>query len=77
MPSEKSDRISPGAIFTPEGSRRRFFQWVTSGVMGVIGFALAVPLIGYVVSPTLKRREKTWVDVGDVNEVPVGEPDAT
>lgn len=74
MPSEKSDRISPGAIFTPEGSRRRFFQWVTSGVMGVIGFALAVPLIGYVISPTLKRREKTWVDVGDVNEVPVGEP---
>ena len=41
--------------------------------MGVIGFALAVPLVGYVVSPALKRREKTWVDVGSVNEVPVGE----
>ena len=42
--------------------------------MGVIGFALAVPLVSYVVSPALKRRQKTWVDVGGVNEVPVGEP---
>ena len=74
MPDEHKSHTDPEAVFTPEGSRRRFFQWVTRGVMGVIGFALAVPLVGYVVSPALKRREKTWVDVGSVNEVPVGEP---
>ena len=72
MPIEKRD--NPETIITPEGSRRRFFQWVTRGVMGVIGFALGIPLIVYVISPALKRREKTWVDVGGVNEVPVGEP---
>jgi menaquinol-cytochrome c reductase iron-sulfur subunit len=74
MPSEKKDTVDPEAILAPERSRRRFFQWVTSAVMGVIGFALAVPLVSYVVSPALKRREKTWVDVGSVNEVPVSEP---
>lgn len=74
MPSEKQHAIDPKAIFTPEGSRRRFFQWVTRGVMAVIGVALAVPLVSYVVAPALKRREKTWVDVGGADEVPVGEP---
>ena len=74
MPDEHKSHTDPEAVFTPEGSRRRFFQWVTRGVMGVIGFALGIPLIGYLISPALKRREKTWVDVGNVNEVPVGEP---
>ncbi len=74
MTDEHKSHTDPVAIFTPEGSRRRFFQWVTRGVMGVIGFALGIPLVGYVVAPALKRRQKTWVDVGGVNEVPVGEP---
>jgi len=74
MPDEHKSHTGPETVFTPEGSRRRFFQWVTKGVMGVIGFSLGIPLIAYVVSPALKRREKTWVDVGSVNEVPVGEP---
>ena len=42
--------------------------------MGIIGFAVGIPLIAYVVSPALTRREKTWVDVGGVNEVSVDEP---
>jgi menaquinol-cytochrome c reductase iron-sulfur subunit len=70
---DKHNADSEG-IFTPEGSRRTFFQWVTRGVMVVLGFAVGIPLVGYVMSPALKRREKTWVDVGGVNEVPVGEP---
>ena len=74
MSFEKKDRADPEGSITPEGSRRRFFQWVTRAVMGVIGVGLAVPLVGYLISPALKRREKTWVDVGGVNEVPVGEP---
>jgi quinol---cytochrome c reductase iron-sulfur subunit, bacillus type len=74
MPDEHKSNTDQETVFTPEGSRRRFFQWVTRGVMGVIGFALGIPLIAYIISPALKRREKTWVDVGSVNEVPVGEP---
>ena len=74
MPNEPKTKTDPETIFTPEGSRRRFFQWVTRAVMGVIGLGLAVPLIGYVISPALKRRDKTWVDIGGLDEVPIGEP---
>ena len=41
---------------------------------GVQTCALPIPLLGYVISPALKRRERAWVDVGGVGDVPVGEP---
>jgi menaquinol-cytochrome c reductase iron-sulfur subunit len=59
---------------TPVGSRRTFFSWVTAGIAGLIGVGLAIPLFGYVISPALKRRDRSWVDVGAVGDVPVGEP---
>lgn len=74
MPSAHNDKGGSEANLMPEGSRRRFFQWVTRAVMGVIGMGLAVPLVGYVVSPALKRRTPTWVDIGSVDEIPSGEP---
>ena len=74
MPSEKKDAAKQEGCVMPQGSRRRFFQWVTKAVMGLIGIGLAVPLVGYVISPALKRREQTWVDVGGLEDVPIGEP---
>jgi len=59
---------------TPVGSRRTFFGWVTSGIAGLIGVGLAVPLLGYVISPALKRRVRPWVDVGRVQDLPIGDP---
>ncbi len=59
---------------TPVGSRRTFFRWVTAGIAGLIGTGLAIPLVGYLISPALKRRERPWVDVGSIDDVPVGEP---
>ncbi|MEK7787804.1 MAG: ubiquinol-cytochrome c reductase iron-sulfur subunit [Chloroflexota bacterium] len=61
-------------LHTPVGTRRSFFSWVTAGIAGLIGVGLAVPLLGYIISPALKRRERTWVDVGGVGDVPAGEP---
>ena len=61
-------------FYTPVGTRRRFFQWVTRAAAGFIGLALAVPIIGYVISPALKRRAQSWVDVAAMDELPVGEP---
>ncbi len=43
--------------------------------MGVIGVGLAVPLIGYVASPALKRRESSWNDVGPIDKLISGEPE--
>jgi menaquinol-cytochrome c reductase iron-sulfur subunit len=59
---------------TPVGSRRKFFRWVTGAIAATIGAGLAVPLVGYVISPALKRRDKPWVEVGRVEDLPVGEP---
>ena len=56
------------------GTRRRFFEWVITASASLIGVSLAVPLVGYLISPTLKRRERSWVDVASVSELPAGIP---
>lgn len=71
--SSEDDSHSWG-LQTPVGSRRTFFRWVTAGVAGLIGVGLAVPLLGYVISPALKRRVRPWVDVGSVQDLPIGDP---
>ena len=50
-------------------------EWVTKIAMGVIGVGLAVPLIGYVVGPALKRRESTWNEIGPIDNLRSGEPE--
>ena len=60
---------------TPVGTRRRFFGWVTKIAMGVIGVGLAVPLIGYVMAPALKRRESSWNEIGPLDNLRSGEPE--
>jgi menaquinol-cytochrome c reductase iron-sulfur subunit len=47
---------------------------VSAAAAGLIGLGLAIPLVGYVIGPAFKRREKPWVDVGDAGALPVGEP---
>ncbi|WP_447987054.1 QcrA and Rieske domain-containing protein [Nitrospira sp. Nam74] len=59
---------------TALGSRRTFFQWATATAAGLIGFSFAIPFIGYLTFPALKRREKPWVAVGNVDDLPLGEP---
>jgi menaquinol-cytochrome c reductase iron-sulfur subunit len=62
------------ACDTPVGSRRNFFQWMIGMTSGLIALGLAIPLVGYVISPALKRRDRPWVDVGGADELPVGQP---
>lgn len=72
---EPRTEFVPG-LSSPVGTRRTFFRWVTTVAAGLIGIGLAVPLIGYVISPALKRREHSWVEVGSVDDLPVGKPKA-
>ncbi|HJT22458.1 MAG TPA: ubiquinol-cytochrome c reductase iron-sulfur subunit [Nitrospira sp.] len=58
----------------PVGTRRRFFEWVTGAIAGLIGVSLAVPLVGYVIYPAFRRRTQSWVDVAAVDELSVGKP---
>lgn len=73
--SEVEPTDSPAAgLCTPVGSRRNFFQWMIGIASGLIGAGLAIPLIGYVISPALKRREQSWIEVANLSDLPVDEP---
>jgi len=69
------DKVSSPSDSPPNGSRRSFFGWVIMAIAGAIGISVGVPLIGYVSSPALKRRETSWVEVGPTDALPVGEPE--
>ena len=59
---------------SPTGTRRRFFEWVIAASSTLIGLGLAFPLIGYVISPALKRRKQPWVNVAAAADLSTGVP---
>lgn len=73
MRQDSLDPVTPG-FSTPIGTRRSLFRWLTAAAAGLIGAGLGIPLIGYVISPALKRRAQPWVDVGSVDDLQVGAP---
>jgi len=58
----------------PTGTRRRFFEWVIAASSGFIGLGLAIPLVGYVISPALRRRKQPWVNVAAAADLSTGVP---
>lgn len=55
-------------------ARRKIFAWVTAAAAGLIGLGLGIPLVGYLLGPAFKRREQTWVDVGDAHGLKAEDP---
>lgn len=54
---------------------RRAFHLVVIYVLGaVIGLALAIPTILYLLLPPRTRRESVWVDAGDISQLAPGTP---
>jgi menaquinol-cytochrome c reductase iron-sulfur subunit len=47
---------------------------VTKIAAGLVGLGLAIPLAGYVISPALRRRAQSWVEVGRLDALQEGEP---
>ncbi len=62
------------SVATPSGTRRKFFAWITAAASGLIGLGLGIPLVGYVLGPAFKRKEQTWVDVGEAQHLTVEAP---
>lgn len=61
-------------LVTPVGTRRSFFAKATVFLSSLIGLSLAVPLMGYVVSPAFRKRKEEWVTVAKTDQLPVDEP---
>ena len=74
MSSSSDSHGSMTAFNGADRTRRRFFELVIKASAGFIGFSLAVPLVGYVISPALKRRAQQWVDVASAEQLPIGAP---
>jgi Rieske Fe-S protein len=56
-------------------SRRGFLAIATSAIGGLIGAALAIPAIAYIVGPALQRTEKgEWVRLGLTSKIELGTP---
>jgi len=54
--------------------RRDFMKAVIVGISGVIGAAIGLPAIAYVVGPALTQATDTWIRLGPVNKVELSDP---
>ncbi len=57
-----------------EISRRRFLGYVVSVISGVVGAAIATPLIGYFLSPAWRKGKTQLIPIANTSDIPVGEP---
>lgn len=56
-------------------SRRAFLFKLSLVLNGAVGAALAVPILGYILSPALKKGAsyRSWVSLGPIDQFPEGE----
>ncbi|MBI9046302.1 MAG: ubiquinol-cytochrome c reductase iron-sulfur subunit [Anaerolineaceae bacterium] len=55
-------------------SRRDFLGILTGAIGGVIGLAIGIPAISYIIGPALKRDSMDWIRLGAVSKVEKGIP---
>src|SRR5262245_61917002 len=53
--------------------RRTFLSWVAVGLGGLATVAAALPFVGYLLGPLLRRPEEKTVVLGKVSDFPTGE----
>lgn len=73
--SERTFDMEEG-LSTPVGNRRSFFVKATILISSIIGLSLAIPIVGYLVSPALSRKPNAWVAIGKIDDIPPNEPTA-
>lgn len=52
-------------------SRRRFLEWVTVGLGGLITLIAGIPFVGFLVAP-VRREADVWRSVAAIDDLPVG-----
>jgi menaquinol-cytochrome c reductase iron-sulfur subunit len=66
---------APSELKTVDRSRRAFLFKLSLLLNGVVGTVLAIPVIGYILGPALRRDSSfnSWVSLGPLNDFPEGE----
>ena len=74
-PGESSNNDLPPEAKAAAHTRRVFLFKVAVGLNALVGAVLAVPLIGYLLGPAMKKSSGvgSWIPIGDVSSFPVGE----
>jgi menaquinol-cytochrome c reductase iron-sulfur subunit len=74
-PGESSNNDLPPEAKAAAHTRRVFLFKVAVGLNMLVGAVLAVPLVGYLLGPAMKKKSGvgSWVTIGDVGGFPVGE----
>jgi menaquinol-cytochrome c reductase iron-sulfur subunit len=57
-----------------DATRRHFFGKAIAAIAGFIGLGLSIPLLGYAILPTLRKREEGWSEVGSIHSLEVNRP---
>ncbi len=55
-------------------SRRDFMKLTIAGIGGVIGAAVGLPAIAYIIGPALIQNIGTWIKLGSVSKVELNNP---
>lgn len=55
-------------------SRRKFMSVAIASIGGLIGAALGIPAIAYIVGPALQQKTENWIRLAALNKVEPGTP---
>jgi menaquinol-cytochrome c reductase iron-sulfur subunit len=67
-----NDDLTPEAKLAAH-SRRTFLFKLSVLLNTAVGTVLAVPLVGYLLGPTMTKNNGSWITIGSVDDFPVGE----
>lgn len=56
-------------------SRRNLLMNIGIGLNALVGLAITVPVIGYIIGPSVRKKGfyKSWVDLGTADRFPIGQ----
>ena len=68
-------RSEPESVRSAKHSRRAFLFKLSLLVNGAVGAVIAVPIIGYLLGPAMKKSSSynSWVTLGTLSDFPEGE----
>jgi Rieske Fe-S protein len=75
-PGDRAPATEPAANPASAGHSRRVFLFKLSLLLnGAVGAVLAVPIVGYLLGPALKKNasDNAWINLGPLNDFPEGE----